>query len=193
MNTNEFEYYLIQRKGDKAFPLVSSDRDSKHTRLYLNSKEYIENPNEMEFVFCKPFPRKAVIGDYFSQTESIVSEKIKLAMEPLNIKGIQLIPATVESNKGGVYEDFYYVHIYHFIEAMDKENSNYELSQYGMYHIDSFKLDTKVLEKIPLEERLVFKLKEGETKKLYHKSVVDVIMATNPEGVQFIKVENWVL
>ena len=193
---NEFEYYVIERRGNKAFPLVSSDRESKHTLLYLNNheyKKYIDNPEVMQLVFSKPFPRKAVIGDYFSQTESIVSEKIKAAIEPLNIKGIQLIPATVKSNKGEVYEGFYYVHIYNFIEAIDKETSNYELDEYGHYFIDSFKLDHKILEKIPLEERLVFKLKENGTKKLYHRSVVDAIMATEPEGVQFIKVENWVL
>jgi hypothetical protein len=201
MATNEFEYYIIQRRGDKAYPLVSSDPDSKHTRLYRGDRfskyhgKPIPDPETMEFVFSKPFPRKAVIGDYFSSSgDSIVSKKIADAMEPMNIKGIQLIPTTVESNKGDIYEGFFYIYIHHYIEAMDKEKSDFELSTSGsgVYFIDSFRLDENVLKDIPLEERLVFILREGY-KNLFHRSVVDAIMATNPQGVQFIKVEDWFL
>jgi hypothetical protein len=150
----------------------------------------------MEFVFRAPIPRKPVIGDYFAAGgNSVISKKIADIMLPMNIKGIQLIPATVKSNKGVIYEDFFFVYIHHYIEAMDKEKSKFEVSSSGsgVYFIDSFRLDEKVLKEIPLEERLVFKLKESGTKNLYHRSVVDAIMATAPEGVQFIKVENWVL
>ena len=196
---NEFEYYLIERKGDKAFPLVVADRESKHTRLYIgdNFSEYhgkeIPEPETMEFVFCDPIPRKPVIGDYFSAAgNSLISKKIADVMLPMNIKGIQLIPAIVESNKGIIYEDFFYVYIHHYIEAMDEEKSDFKKRPSGVYFIDSFRLNEKVLKEIPLEERLVFKLKEDGTN-LYHKSVVDVIMATKPEGVQFTKVEDWEL
>ncbi|GHU70342.1 hypothetical protein FACS189413_10560 [Bacteroidia bacterium] len=189
---NEFEYYVIERAGDKAYPLLKTANNSIHTSNYLffNKKNEILNPEVMEFVFGKPYPRKPIIGDYFSQTESIVSEKIKNVLEPLKIKGIQLIPATVTSNKGEVYEGYYYIHIYHRIEAMDRENSKYEQDD-DYFSIDRFFLDKKILEKIPLEERLIFKLKESPTEKLYHKSIVDAIVAVNPTGVQFIKVEKW--
>lgn len=196
---NEFEYYIIERKGNKAYPLVVGAPGSSHTYLYIgdNFSPYheteIPDPKTMEFIFQDPIPRKPVIGDYFfGSSESIVSKKIADAIIPMNIKGIQLIPATVRSNKGDLYEDYYYIHIYHYIEAMDKDNSDFELRPSGRgYSIDSFNLDKNVLKEIPLEERLVFKLKEKGVMKLYHRSVVDAIMATNPEGVQFIKVEDW--
>ena len=197
MNTNEFDYYVIDRKGDKAYPLVGPHEDSEHTLLYIgdNFSEFreksIPNPKPVEFVFCDPIPRKPVIGDYFSDPESIISKKIADEMKPMNIKGIQLIPATVESNKGNVYEDFFWIYIHHYIEAMDKDKTNFELSKYGLYRFDSFTLDEKILTEIPLEERLIFKLKEKSSIKLYHCSVVDIIMSTNPEGVMFTKVEDW--
>ena len=143
----------------------------------------------MEFVFSEPIPSKPVIGDYFAQPESVISKKIVDILEPMKIKGIQLIPATVKSNKGDIYEDFFYVYI-HYIEAMDKEKTTYELD-YGMYSFDSFLLDEKILRNIPLEERLIFKMVEDRTIMLYHCSIVNAIMATNPEGVKFTKVEDW--
>jgi hypothetical protein len=198
MQTNEFEYYVIERKGDKAYPLVSSDPDSKHTRLYrgdnfsLYHGKEIPNPQTMEFIFSYPIPRKPVIGDYFSSAgDSIVSMKIADAMKAMNIKGIQLIPATVESDKGDVYENFFYVYIHHYIKAMDKEKSDYKYDdEWDTYSINSFRLDEKVLKEIPLEERLVFIMKESSIANLYHRSVVDAILATNPEGVMFTKVKD---
>ncbi len=197
---NEFEYYVIGRKGDKAFPSVVADQDSDHTNLYVGDnfspyhEKSIPDPKTMEFVFRSPIPRKPIIGDYFAADgESIISKKIADILLPINIKGIQLIPTTVMSNKGDLYEDFYYIHIYHYIEAMDKETSDFKVNKYGIYFIDKFRLDEKVLKDIPLKERLVFKLKEKGVMKLYHQSVVDAMMATNPEGVMFTKVEDWEL
>lgn len=164
--SNEFEYYVIERKGDKAFPLVWPQKDSKHTIEYIgdNFSKYhgkpIPEPELMEFVFADPIPRKPVIGDYFAEPESVVSKKIADVLEPLKIKGMQLIPATVESNKGDIYEDFYFIYIYHFIEALDKDKTKYKLSKYGIYRFDNFFLNETILKEIPLEERLVFKLKE---------------------------------
>jgi hypothetical protein len=189
---NEFEYYVIDSAEDQAYPLLDCDPDSDHTETYVydNKENEIPDPQEMEFVFGKPYPRKPVIGDYFSQTESIVSEKIKNVLEPMNIKGIQLIPATVTSNKGDVYDGYYYIHVYHRIRAMDMNDSVYEQDD-DYFSIERFNLDKDVLREIPLEERLVFKLRESPTEKLYHKSVVDAIMAVNPVGVQFTRVEDW--
>jgi hypothetical protein len=189
---NEFDYYLIERAGGAAYPLLDETPGSKHTRKYIynNKENVIENPETMEFTFGEPYPRKPVIGDYFSQPESIVSGKIKNVLEPLRIKTIQLIPAIVTSNKGEVYEGFYYIHLYKIIQAMDMKTSKYEQDD-DYFSIDRFNLDTEILGKIPLEVRLIFKLKESPTKKLYHKSIVDAIMAVNPVGVQFTKVEDW--
>ena len=197
-NFNE-EYYVIDRKGDKSYPLVQPQEDSEHTELYIGDnfsefhEEIIPDPQIMEFVFAEPIPSKPVIGDYFAQPDSIISKKIANVMTSMDIKGIQLIPATVESDKGDIYEDYFYVHIYRHIEAIDRDLSDYTVDDYGDYNIDSFQLDEKILKEIPLEERMVFKLKEDGTIMLYHRSVVDAIMATNPEGVMFTKVKDWSL
>lgn len=75
---------------------------------------------------------------------------------------------------------------------MYKENSDFEY-EYETYYIDSFNLNTDVLKEMPLEERLIFKLKAKGVMKLYHRSVLDAIMAINPEGVLFVKEEDWIL
>ncbi|SCB99436.1 imm11 family protein [Gilliamella intestini] len=191
---NEFEYYIIDRAGDKAYPLIGPQDDSFHTMMYPRTTTRIENPEMTNFKYCEPIPRKPVISDYFSEPESIVSKKIAEVLAPLDIKGIQLIPAEIETHTGDILEDYFYIHIYNYLKAVDREKSKCEADLYdpdSLAWIDRFELDRKVLEKIPLEERLVFKLIEFTTIHLYHKSVVDAIMAVNPQGVLFTKVEDW--
>jgi hypothetical protein len=79
---------------------------------------------------------------------------------------------------------------YNDIAAMDKEKSEFTKPRRA-YFISKFVLDREALKKIPLEKRLVFVLKEAPSRVVFHKSVVDAIMAENPTGVQFRPIENW--
>ncbi|WP_244663244.1 hypothetical protein [Vibrio owensii] len=51
-------------------------------------------------------------------------------------------------------------------------------------------LDETLLDKVPLEERLVFRLQE-KPQFLFHETVVDALKAANLTGVGFIRVEQW--
>lgn len=190
---NEFEYYIVERDGSQAYPLLATDSDYPHTMMYIRTEELINDPQLTGFKYSDPIPRNPVIGDYFSQTESVVSKKIKDVLEPLNIKGIQLIPAQITTNKGDVLENYYYIHIANYIMAVDREHSVYTPDDYDedILSLDNFKLNESVLNEIELIDRLIFRLKESKSTKIYHKSIVDAIMAVNPTGLKFRKVEDW--
>ena len=192
-NTNDkFEYYVLERDSSHSYPLIMCDPDSEHTEEYIYDyeNEKIPKPAVMEFTFSEPYFKKPLIGDYFSQPESVISDKLKKILSSMNIFGIQIIPAIITSNKGDMYEDYYYIHIYNIIKSMDKLNSKFEEGD-DCYFIDKFKLDLNILRNIPLEKRLIFKLEEDQTLMLYHKSVVEALMSVEPTGLKFIKVEDW--
>ena len=191
---DEFEYYIIDRAGDKAYPLIGPQDDSRHTMMYPRTRERIENPELTQFRFCAPIPRKPVIGDYFAEPSSIVSKKIADALDAMHIEGIQLIPAEIETNTGDILKDYFYIHIYNYLKAVDREKSECTEDDYDpdlLLWIDSLELDKNALKDIPLIKRLVFKLYEDSSIHLYHKTVVDAIMKVNPKGVLFTKVEDW--
>ena len=113
-------------------------------------------------------------------------------MQPLFINGVQLIPATITGKDNVLYEDYFYLHIYNIYELLDRDLSVYDWDDFIEQAEDIEKIViSKNIEKIPLKERLIFKLKEDPTFEFYHKSVVDAIMTTNPEGISFTKVEDW--
>ena len=189
MNTNEFEYYIIGMLGIANAPLLIEDEGCP---FYIKQKEYIENPERMFFCLGAPVPRNPVMVDYHPVPYTVVSKKIYDILQPLFINGVQLIPATITGKDNVLYEDYFYLHIYNIYELLDRDLSVYDWDDFIEQAEDIEKIViSKNIEKIPLKERLIFKLKEDPTFEFYHKSVVDAIMATNPEGISFTKVEDW--
>jgi hypothetical protein len=83
----------------------------------------------MFFCFGKPIPKKPIMADYHSEPSSVVSDKIYNVLNDLNIKGLQLIPATIRGNKKEEYPNYWFLHITNFIsEIFDKEKSVFRLN-----------------------------------------------------------------
>jgi hypothetical protein len=76
---------------------------------------------------------------------------------------------------------------------MDLEKSDCEISPRtgDVVWIRKIVLSPEKLSKVPLEQRLFFRMKEDYPTHLVHKSIVDKIMAVNPKGLKFTPVEKW--
>jgi hypothetical protein len=77
---------------------------------------------------------------------------------------------------------------------MDKEKSIWRPVAFDKNEprtIDKLVLDTLRLDAVPLQERLIFDLKEHRSYHLFHETVVDAITKINPTGLQFISVYAW--
>lgn len=97
---NEFEYFLLDRENNDQHPLLKTDANCPP---YLRKKEYIENHEIMSFCFTKPIPCKPKMVDYHSAVYPVVSKKIYDVLAPMNIEGIQLIPATITGKNDEIY------------------------------------------------------------------------------------------
>ena len=189
MNTNEFDYYVIEITNDSNYPLLTVKQGGE----YQESEEFIQNPDIMEYRLAKPVPSKPVMADYHSSPYSVVSKKIGNELAKLNLKEVQLIPATITGKNDEQHEEYFFLHIYNYIVALDRQKSIYKWDDFleEANPIEKIVLSEEALKAIPLEERLVFRLRENFMFELFHKSIVDAIMATNPEGIQFTKVEDY--
>lgn len=188
---NKFEYYLPFAESIPSSPAIILSDDSE-----LDDLDMIEeriDVDVLEFEIDEPFPKKPVMVDYHDDgVIEVVSEKIYQALSDLNIKNLQMIPATIHDSRNDVlYENYFYLHIYTRINCLAKE-SIYTTGPAGNVNsIDKLSLDANVLSKLPLEDRLVFRLGEMFTYQLFHQSVVNAIMATNPRGIRFVRVEDY--
>ena len=152
--TKEFEYYKIGRSNDKNIPLLEESSDCPD---YLYEEGPIENPKLMLFELGDPVPRKPKMADYHASPNTVVSKKIFNILSPLKIEGIQLLPATI-TIKNEVLKDYWALHIYHHIKCVDTKLSECAIKSTRLSRVNKLVLDKKILEKIPLNKRLIFRL-----------------------------------
>ena len=182
MNTNEFEYYLVNPVFDGHIPMVRDDDD------------YPPRQDPYRLCLASPIPKTPRMVDYHSLDGAIAvySQKVYDVLAPLNIKGVYLNPAIIRGKKDEEFENYYKMDVMNKYLTFDKDKSEYTTFKDGSWlSVKKIVLNIDALSEISLEERLIYKSKEHSGYTLYHKSIVDIIMAVNPEGVCFTPVEVW--
>ena len=192
MNTNEFDYYLIGSDDTSSVPLLMPD-GNQTTGMLLDREPIEPLKKPMELCFNPPVPRKPRMVDFHELPSSVFSQKIYDVLQPMNIYGLQLLPATVRGKNNEMFNNYWVAYVYNRIACLDLENSEYDVDEDDgeINNIMHFFLDNKKLAEIPLEKRLVFLLAEDMPKRIYHKSVVDAIMTIKPVGIQFYPIQEW--
>ena len=181
------DYYILVRSNNDNYPLLEWDQNSGMFRKW--KPVTISDPINLRL--GEPVPANPEMVDYHSLPKPVVSEKIKNILDPMEIYGIQPLPAKVKVNNDEL--DYWFVHIFNKIACLDMAKSIYKTTKNSGRVIDitHLVLNEDVLEEIPLENRLVFVLSEYTAVYLYHETVKDAIMSVNPVGLRFFRVDEW--
>jgi hypothetical protein len=174
---NDFDYYIIDSKDDEMYPLID-----------IRGRDNRENPTLIDIEIGDPVPRKPVMADYLQGSECFFTAKIADIIKNLKLDYIKLIETKWVGKYKNIEEKYWCLNIDNDIEAMDKKESIFEY-EFRVYSIEKFVLDKTALKKIPLEKRLIFVLTEDMSNVVFHKSVIDLIMAVNPTGLEFKPIE----
>jgi hypothetical protein len=189
------EYYYLKRDGNPLYPLLGVENGESSSKITL-AKEWIERVEPFRLCFsCTTGKRKTAMADYHSLPESVVSEKIKLVFDQLNIPDVQLFPCTIRNTKTDeIIGGYYVINTYNRIKCMDREKSEWRASVSNpdlVSGIEKLVLNNEILDEIPLEKRLVFALKDNAAEQLFHVSVVQKIMETHPTGLKPYPLCSW--
>lgn len=181
------DYFVIERAGPSSYPLLQWDQSASAFR----KGTAVEVTEPIRLRLSKPVPRNPVMVDHHCLPEPVFSQRIRDVLEPLSLYGVQLIPADVKVKDDDVRR-YWMMHVYNEIACVDRERSVFKLSPSGlmMLSIDKLVLDERVLGEIPLERRKVFLLAE-DTVYFCHRSVMDLVLPLQPEGLRFIPADRW--
>lgn len=182
-------YYLSQSKHDVNLELTKEDKDENGntTKRYYRLKYSL--PTDHNYTGSTNL---ALRGGFTQYIDIILRNDIVDIIQQLNVGGIQLIPVEIADEKGNVFTNYTSVKASNTYKAMDKEKSQFEYYEeeddeegeereeiVDPNKIWQLYLDENILKKIPLNDRLIFRLDESCTV-YYHKSVVDAILAKYP-------------
>lgn len=178
-------YFVVERANNNSYPLLSWDEPS-----FRRSEEVVRS-TPVRLRLGKPVPKKPQMVDFHVLPEPVVSKKICDVLVPMNLLDVQLVPAQVPAD-GRVF-DYWILHVRRCIEALDMSRSQYKVrpSDGGISILEKIVLDDRKLEKVPLDERLLFRPKEYGTVWLFHQRLKDAIEAVNPVGLRFFHVRDW--
>ena len=184
------EYYVIERENDDNYPPFSWDQSSG--RFGLGKPVKTEDP--VKLMLAEPISPNFEWVDFHPLPSPVLSSRIVDVLAPLDIYGIQLVPAIVRNpndSSDGPYE-YWFMHIWNHIQCVDTDKSDIELFDTGeIFAIDELVLDEKVLEPIELKKRQIFALAEKRSVMLVHQTVKDIIASVRPKGCRFFKASEW--
>ncbi len=133
--------------------------------------------------------------DYHVAPEPIISKKIVEALMPLDLYGVQFIPAKVRNPKDPFSEvkDYWFMHVWNQIACLDKEKSEIDYDEVDgqIWDIDKLVLDEKMLGLFELRKRQIFELAEKSPVLLVHQTIKDAIESVHPKGCRFFKAAEW--
>jgi len=196
METNDFDYYIAESDNSFTSPLLIVDNDVNPDGIkFLYRKQKAPGDTVAFLSFGTPVPRKPAMVDYlWLDGREVFSKKVYDVFKNHNFKGLQLVPAIITSRKGEVYKDYWIFNVYQEYALLDPEKSERKGSidnfgRWGM--VKKMVLNKELVLKMPLEDRLAFACRENSAYVLYHKTIVDLIMSANPEGIKFIPIDKW--
>ncbi|MDA0120938.1 hypothetical protein [Vibrio sp. T11.5] len=178
------EYYLITSAGPCAVAEVSDF--SEH---YINFKACARPPIEPIRIYETFKPE----GDY--ETPEFVrigvialSKRVVLEAGLQYLYGIHWVPAFIKNSKG--HRDYLFINYMQKLKCLDLDKSEYSRVNAfgGVSGLKKIVLDENLLAETPLNQRLIFKMEES-SRILFHRTIVERIMATNPINTTFIPCE----
>ncbi|UIP26726.1 imm11 family protein [Photobacterium sp. TLY01] len=186
------EYYFLRESGNSSSYMLeqkrTSDQGLRHLMSIRSIKHRVLGPGVVEII--EGNPDLFTPSDYHETAEQLVSEKFMQVLQGFNLPGVDFYQTNIVSGNK-TWSEHYYMHIWNNYQAIHKGRSKID----GTYVDDDFilevlSLDENVLDKIPLEKRLVFTLEE-KPKFLFHETVVQALRDANLTGLSFQRVDEW--
>ncbi|MCY1023976.1 imm11 family protein [Pyxidicoccus sp. MSG2] len=184
------DYFVIESAPNNSHPLLQWDEEV----VGFGRPEPVAISHPVRLRLGSPVPRSPVMVDHHSLPQPVFSARIREALEPLSLHGVQLVPADVKVKQDDVRR-YWVLHVYNEIHCLDRERSvcTFYPEEDVVLSLDSLVLDERVLAEIPLERRLLFVLAESISTYVFHRSLVERLLALTPpaDGIRFVRVDRW--
>lgn len=195
MNKNyDNDYYIpLATYEDKIYvkPLQkTADRDYILEKLIFGEEPlFFENSNKEAGI------RHIVPDILFDGANMIVKGHIRDFLKEFETPGMQLYPAIYIDDNENWHDDYWLLNFYDSLDCWDRNNSIYEPEPPDSPidpDIRKFSLDNQVLDKIPKEQRLVFRMGGSSEAFIFmHQDIVDFLRKINSSGVRFFRISEF--
>ena len=193
------EYFIIEPDSEDTQMVINIHEKSSH-RFYDSECLLPGAPLFFEPGFQERNQRLDITPNktdiMFDASSFIVNDAIREEMIKYDFQGMQLYPAVFIDTDDSWDESYWYLNIWQDLDCWDREKSVYDPIEEDWDEddtmVDQYFLDAAVLDKIPEENRLLFKM-GGETHSyiFMHKTLVKFLQQNEHTGIRFFKVSEF--
>ena len=191
MNDYDQQYYFIRLADNDGLPFLTpdvntEDREFRYQRQAMGSPPLVFFNGSKEFQQKRHIPSVKVPPDIlFEGSNLVVCSRIREALLEFDIAHLHMHPAIYIHDDGKWHEDYWYMTFTEQFDCWDRVNSTYEeepleMGGMKMHSVYTYSLNKELLDKIPLEKRLLFEM--GGTQDGYtvcHRSLLRLFIVQN--------------
>ena len=185
-------YYVHGRAPNDSHPLLVLSGLTPGNRALSRDMAVPLEWSPLRLRLGRPVPRNPIMADHLSEPLPVFTEKVARAIEALELPDVQLVPAVVETPEREY--PYFVLNVWNLIPCVDRNASDITVDDDDPRYILGIRrlvLDLKVIEDVPPERRLLFRLAEATSTFIFAQPVVDTILATVPEGIRFWPAHGW--
>ena len=190
------DYFVHGRAPSDRHPLLRWTK-TERARSHICSKGLPLPPSELDpplqLAVGRPVPKVIEMADHLSMPQPVVTAKIRDVLAPLDLFGVQLVPAEIEVPQLKQVFPYFLIHLHRTIACLDRTRSNLSIGKRTgrIVGVRKLALDEEKLSEISEAKRLMFELDEYISIVLWHRRIVEAIEAVSPTGIRFWPAEGW--
>lgn len=203
MKNYDQEYFFIRKKDDDTLPSVTADENTVDRNYSFEPQPYGSAP----FMFFDGgadyarklgiVPSKEIPDILFNGTDLLVRNHIRDALIALDPPGLHIHPAVFVDAYKNWHEDYWYLAFPERFDCWDRKLSHFEddpleLGGFKLYSIYTYALDAAVLDQIPLNQRLLFKM--GGTLDAFivcHQDIAAIFRGNGNSGARLVSIPDY--
>jgi len=199
MNYNEQYYILFGDTSNGASHLrplqKTADRSFTYKQLNLSGgPAFFENAFSEEDI--KAGIKHPILDVMDAAGWFLFSNRLYQQMATFDIQGMQLFPAVFINDDKKYHEDYFLTNFYEKLDCLDVDKSiivrKRERRNKITYNVDTISLSNKVLDAIPEEQRLMFRIdKITDGFVIVHQKIKDIIEQENATGAKFYRIDQY--
>lgn len=169
MRNYDDEYFFIEEVEDERLPALLPDSNTEDRTFRFEAQPVGSPPlvfrNGAHDVQRRRrlSPLRPVPDVLFSGANLVVRTKIRDALLGINVPHLSMHPTVYIDEDNKWHEDFWYMTFTQTFDCWDRKSSDYKATPLTvggakLYSVYSYRLDADVLDQVPLEQRLLFKM-----------------------------------
>jgi hypothetical protein len=201
MGKYDNDYYFVGKlKGREDLPSLTPDTNTED-RTFRYEEQPMASPPLVFFNGAAEYQKKLRVSVVktppiilFDGSNPLIPSRVREEFLKLDIPNMHMHPSVYIHDDKKWYEDYWYMTFTERFDCWDRKNSTYdeeplEMGGFTMYSIYTYSLNEELLDKTPLEQRLLFQM--GGTLPamiVCHKSIMRMFIN---EGTQLTKVSEY--